>query len=266
MTDPVLPVQKRGSWNAGQVLKGMFAAQCLLALLVVMGDLPMDVLGSLPGSEPRPPTTDVPVAPGNQTRRFEPNRLTVERPNNPGFPSDELVPRRLKFTTGTYGGYDDAVLLTGEISEGDAERFAEWLEGLATPANAIALHSPGGAVEEALQIGRTIRTTGVPVMVAAGASCFSACPYILAGGLEREVSRKALVGVHQHYFGENTYLPGFLLVSDIQVGQGEVMTYLEEMGIDPMIMAKAMMTPPDDIYILMPEELEEFGLSTRLID
>jgi len=33
-----------------------------------------------------------------------------------------------------------------------------------------------------------------------------------------------------------------------------------------MMMAKALMTPPDDIYILMPEELEDFKLSTVLVE
>lgn len=164
------------------------------------------------------------------------------------------------------GGYEDAVLITGAIADGDAERLDEWLKAQETPPKAFALHSPGGAVDEALRIGRIIRTTGLPVMVTIGASCFSACPYILAGGLTREVSLQALVGVHQHYFGTNTYLPAFLLVSDIQVGQGEVMAYLAEMGIDPLIMVKALITPPDDIYILLPEELKGFRLSTSLTE
>ncbi|MEI2707347.1 MAG: hypothetical protein V9E89_19385 [Ilumatobacteraceae bacterium] len=38
-------------------------------------------------------------------------------------------------------------------------------------------------------------------------------------------------------------------MSDIQVGHGEVMVFLQEMGIDPMVMAKALVTPPDDIYL-----------------
>ena len=263
MTDPV---QGRHTWTAARLLKGMLATQCLLALLVVMGDLPRDILDDLPSSQPRPPTTELPVTPGNQTRQFEPRRLPMEQPTGPGFPLEEFAPSRLEFTSANLGGYENAVLLTGAIAEGDAERFGDWLKGLATTPEAFALHSPGGAVDEALRIGRIIRTTGLPVMVTVGASCFSACPYILAGGLKREVSRQALVGVHQHYFGTNTYLPAFLLVSDIQVGQGEVMSYLAEMGIDPMIMVKALITPPDDIYILVPEELERFGLSTSLTE
>lgn len=261
MSDPA-----RKIWTAARLLKTMLAAQCLLALLVVLGDLPRDVLGGLPGSGPKVPSTEVPVTPGNQTRQFEPRRLPRDEPSGPGFPSDAVVPRRLEFTPTRIGAFDDAVLITGTIADGDAERFDAWLTERATPPPAFALHSPGGAVHEALAIGRIMRAQGALVIVTAGASCFSACPYILAGGLERQVSKNAMVGVHQHYFGENTYLPAFLLVSGIQVGQGEVMTYLADMGIDPMIMAKALMTPPDDIYILIPEELERFKLSTELID
>ena len=206
------------------------------------------------------------MTPGNQTRRFEPDRLPMEQPTGPGLLSDEFVSPRLEFSKADIGGYEDAILLTGAIADGDALRFNDWLTALSAPPSAFALHSPGGSVYDALTIGRTIRATGVPVIVRTGASCLSACPYILAGGLQRDVSRAALVGLHQHYFDKNTYLPAFLLVSDIQIGQGEVMTYLSEMGIDPMIMAKALMTPPDDIYILLPEELEDFKLATGLME
>lgn len=248
------------------MLRLMLGAQCVLALLVVTSDLPTDMLRGLSGGEPQSPAIEVPVAPGNQTRHFEPRRLPAARPEGPDFPAGTPVPSRLEFAEVSIGDRAGAVLLTGGIAEGDARRFSEWLQAQPEPPTAFGLHSPGGAVGEALEIGRLIRATGIPVVIASGASCFSACPYILAGGEEREVSRGALVGVHQHYFGENTYLPAFLLVSDIQVGQGEVMAYLDEMGIDPMMMAKALMTPPDDIYILLPEELEGFGLATVLVD
>ena len=244
----------------------MFAAQCMLAVFVALGDLPKDAFGDLPGSAPALPTTDVPITPGNQTREFQPNRLPVTAPTGPGFPADEFVPRRLEFTPVEIDGVKDAVLITGTIAAGDAGRFEDWLQARPALPEAFLLHSPGGSVRDALQIGQAIRTADLKVMVAAGASCFSACPYILAGGAQREVSRTALVGVHQHYFGENTYLPAFLLVSDIQAGQGEVMAYLDTMGIDPMVMSKALMTPPEDIYILTPEELETFRLATRLSD
>lgn len=244
----------------------MFVAQCLLALFVIMGDLPNEILSALPRSEPRSPTTAVPVTPGNQTRQFEPKRLPIEQPSGLGFQSDGFVSPRLEFHRSGIGGDKDAVLLTELIAQGDALRFNDWLKELADPPSAFALHPPGGQGGEALEIGRTIRGTGLPVMVVSGASCFSACPYILAGGTAREVSRGGRGWRAPALFRQEYLSAAFLLMSDIQVGQSRVMAYLAEMGIDPMIMAKALMTPPDTIYILMPEELEDFKLSTVLTD
>jgi hypothetical protein len=92
-----------------------------------------------------------------------------------------------------------------------------------------------------------------------GEFCYSACPYLLAGGEAREIDAQASVGVHQHYFGENSLLPAFVAVEDIQRGQGDVMAYLDEMGIDPLVMQHALATPPDEIYVLLEEELQRYG-------
>jgi hypothetical protein len=255
---------RRRSWTAARVLRAMLAAQCVIALMVVAGDLPAGFLGGLAGTGS--PSTEVPVTPGNQTRRFEPDRLPMQLPTGPGFPAGAPLPPRLEFSVTGIGDRSGVALLTGGIEAGDALRFDAWLKGLPKPPDAFALHSPGGLVDEALKIGRIIRDSGLPVMVAADSACFSACPYILAGGAAREVSRQAQVGVHQHYFDQNVYLPAFLMVSDIQHGQGELMGYLAEMGVDPLLMAKALVTPPGDIYILMPEELDRFRLATVLTD
>ncbi|WP_236938038.1 hypothetical protein [Frigidibacter mobilis] len=98
------------------------------------------------------------------------------------------------------------------------------------------------------------------------AVCLSACPYILAGGVSRSADPAAVVGVHQHYFGENTLLPAFLAVEDVQRGQGAVIEYLDEMGVDAMLMAPALKTPPDEIYILDAEDLRRYRLVTEAID
>ena len=44
------------------------------------------------------------------------------------------------------------------------------------------------------------------------------------------------------------------------------MTYLIEMGIDPAVMQHALVTPPDAIYILIPEELKKYDLATDIVD
>jgi len=97
----------------------------------------------------------------------------------------------------------------------------------------------------------------------AGDICLSACPYILASGSTRNIHDDAQVGVHQHYFGTNSALPAFLAVEDIQRGQGEVMTYLHDMGVDPLIMRHALVTPPDEIYVLLPEQLTTYKMDTE---
>ena len=89
---------------------------------------------------------------------------------------------------------------------------------------------------------------------------------MLAAGTERHVHKDGFVGVHQHYFGENIALPAFLAVEDIQRGQGAVMAYLDEMGIDPLVMQHALVTPPEEIYVLLPEELETYKLATKITE
>lgn len=256
----------RRPWTAASLLKGMLVTQCVLAGLVVLGDLPPDMWRGLPGLGPAAPATDVQVSPGDQTRRFDPRRLPLAPSTGPGFPGDAEMPDRLTFTVADIPGHDRALVVTGAIEAEDSRRFDDYLASLSEPPSVIALHSPGGLVHEALAIGRAIRAADLPTLITPGAACFSACPYMLAGGTTRTVSREGLVGVHQHYFGENTLLPAFLAVSDVQSGQGEVMAYLDEMGVDPLLMAKALVTPPDDIYILLPDELQALGLATELAD
>jgi hypothetical protein len=154
--------------------------------------------------------------------------------------------------------------LEGEILPGDADRFAEYLTELDEIPTTISLNSTGGSVSDALSIGAEIRGIGASTEVAADRVCLSACPYILAGGTERSVHADGYVGVHQHYFGESSILPAFMAVEDVQRGQGEVMAHLQKLGVDPLLMQPALTTPPDEIYILVPDELLEFRLATAI--
>ncbi len=120
------------------------------------------------------------------------------------------------------------------------------------------VNSPGGSVSDALRLGRYLRDAELTTALRSGDICYSACPYLLAAGTSRDVPEDASVGVHQHFFGESTLLPAFVAVEDIQRGQGEVMTYLDQMGIDPLVMQHALVTPPDEIYLLLPEELTRY--------
>lgn len=241
--------------GTSRVIRWMLGAQIALALALALGDFLRVAPGLLTGGGDAPPL-DAPVRPGDQTRRYA--------PSGPGFPRGD-APRRLTWSDVTIDGAP-ATLLTGEIAPGDAARFAAHLDALDAPPALVALHSPGGSVADALDIGRRLRADGADTRMGAGAACFSACPYILAAGVRRTVSRTAMVGVHQHYFGQSAVLPAFLAIEDVQRGQAEVMAYLDAMGVDPLLTGKAMATPPGDIYVLVASELEAFALATELVD
>ncbi len=233
-------------WTAGGLIKGILASQLVIGALLVAGDLD----GALPSFAPPAPEMDTPLRPGDQTRRY---RL----PRQPGaspWPAQGDLPDRLMLTPGANGTWS----LRGEIATGDATRILPALDREAP--DRISLNSPGGSVEDALEIGRAIRAAGIATSIASGAICLSACPYLLAGGVERGVEEGGLVGVHQHYFGESAVLPAFMAVEDVQRGQAEVMEYLVEMDVDPLVMRHALATPPDQIYLLVEEELLAYRL------
>lgn len=233
--------------------------QAAFALILFGADLARVLPMALSPSQA--PALTEPARPGDQTRRYAPARIAPREapPGSRPLPATDQMPSRLLAERTTWNDAP-ALVLTGQIAPGDAARLAE-TETLQAPLT-VFLNSPGGSVADALAIGRWLREGGADTAMTESDICLSACPYILAAGTARRVEDGAWVGIHQHYFDENTALPAFLAVSDIQRGQGEVMAYLIEMGIDPALMQPALMTPPDEIYLLMPEELERYGLVT----
>lgn len=235
-----------------RVLMGVLIFQLGIGVLLILGD--MQGL-RLPSFGPDAPRLTEPVRPGDQRRTFRPDR---DRPvTQPARDPGEL-PNRLVLTQSDGTTYR----LEGGISDGDAERLTDLILQAAPRPDTLILQSPGGSVADALALGRIIRREGITTQMLAGEFCYSACPYLLAAGTTRDIDENASVGVHQHYFGENTFLPAAFAVEDIQRGQAEVMTYLDDMGIDPLVMQHAMSTPPDEIYVLLPQELAQYGFQS----
>ncbi|MGR3369134.1 MAG: hypothetical protein ACU0CC_01780 [Sagittula sp.] len=236
-----------------RTLAAVLIFQVGIGTLLVLGDI-RSAPFSLPFSSPQAPRLSEPVRPGDQRRTYDPAR---DRPTvQPSRDAGEL-PDRLTLT------YEDATWrLEGTIEDGDAQRLMPQITEADPKIETLVLQSPGGSVRDALDLGRHLRAAGIATSVLSGEICYSACPYLFAGGATRTAEPSASIGVHQHYFGESTILPAFVAVEDIQRGQAEVMTYLDDMGLDVRVMSHALATPADEIYILLPEELERYGFIT----
>jgi len=83
----------------------------------------------------------------------------------------------------------------GGIDRGDSERFRAALDE-AKPVFELMLFSPGGDLDEGMEIGRIVRARHITTRVPRGAQCVSACNFILMGGLVRYVEVGALFKVH----------------------------------------------------------------------
>ena len=178
----------------------------------------------------------------------------------------EQMPDRLMFEVIKLKGFGPTILVYGGIEDGDFARFKNFYNTLDEPPKNITFNSPGGSVYEALDLGRFIRSKDMKSVMLPGNYCFSACPYMFAAGRKRVAFQDSALGMHQHYYDESIILPTFLAVENIQIGQGQTMLYLIEMDISPGVMLYSLNTPPDEIYVLVKEELLETDLATEFLD
>jgi hypothetical protein len=187
-------IERLAGVSASRAVKGILLAQVAVAGFVLMTDMGRHVSLSF-----RPPADlpTGPVSPGDQVRRYEPARPAprfVDPTVRPDLPAPREVPPRLGFELREVEGLGSAVVTVGQIAAGDAVRFEAFLDTLPEAPDWVALDSPGGIVDEGLAIGRAIRAREIGTAVLPGTICLSSCPYALAGGAERRVSREGAVG------------------------------------------------------------------------
>lgn len=256
-------IKKSRSLTIRKGIKLIFILQAVTAGLLLVTDI-----GARWDFETASKEPDIaePVSPGDQVRRYDPTRPkpNVSPPESlPDLEFSSDLPPRLNFTLRQDPDIGTVLFMHGQIASGDALRVKSYFENLDALPDGLALHSSGGIVNDALEIGRLVRSLSLNTMVMPGTICLSSCPYILAGGVERQVSLSGAVGLHQHYYETPGYLPAFFAVEAIQLGQGETMRHLIEMGVDPGVMLHGLMTPPDDIYLLVENQLLESRLATE---
>ncbi|RED18731.1 hypothetical protein [Pontivivens insulae] len=242
----------------------VLGVQVLIAGALVWNDF--DRMRFLPGTdrEVAPRITD-PAAPGDQTRPYRPGTVPA-REGRPGGPI--ALPQQMDAMTFSFQEtqeYGRVMLLSGTITPGTSDRFERELDGTPAP-DTVALHSPGGSVRDALRIARIVRESGWNTLLSQDAACASACPLIQFAGVERFVSRTAWVGMHQAAFVDGGFLTSAQAAREIQTLQGEILQHVVDMGVDPAVQTHALSTPPEQVYYLLEEEIERYGVATEFID
>jgi hypothetical protein len=148
------------------------------------------------------------------------------------------------------------LVVTGGLVYGTTDKVRTLLD--ASPAvRVVHLHSIGGWITEGVLLGRLIEERGLTTYTAT--TCDSACVLAFIGGKDRLLGREGRLGFHQGSVGG---VGG-------QVAQGatdEQRERLEALGVPAAFIAKALSTPPDDMWYPEHAELLKAGLVTAIVD
>jgi hypothetical protein len=182
----------------------------------------------------------------------------------------------------------------GRIVPGTAGAFRKAILDLGGRRLPVLISSHGGSLGDALQMGELIRQRRLAVAVArtliancperapscpaargqaitGGAFCASACPLILAAGVERLVGPVPMVGVHQitEVLKEKEGLAHLTTIKKIYepgYADAAVQAYLAAMGVGEPVMTLLRKTPASSIRWLSLPEMAESHLATEALD
>ena len=157
------------------------------------------------------------------------------------------------------GGRLDA---TGSIVPGTAARFAAEIDARGEYVQTVVLDSPGGALDDAMEMAKLIRDKGYAAEVPDGALCASSCPLVFTGGTMRIAGNKAAIGVHQFYAATPGEASPAQVMADAQATTARITRHLAAMEVDPALWLHALDTPPRALYYFTPEEMAAYRLVT----
>ena len=178
------------------------------------------------------------------------------------------------------GNRPPQISIKGEIVQADLEAFTAIAEtarqeavtfmasrGTSTPPPGmefvnVALDSRGGNIWAAMSIGRIIRRYSFATRVEVGASCVSACVYLLAAGQGRYVGGR--VGVHRPHLQNDGVTSARAEKAQYASINAQTRQYLEEMNLPTSLHVRMMQTPSDRVTWLSAQDLSTYGL-TRMI-
>jgi hypothetical protein len=144
------------------------------------------------------------------------------------------------------------VRITGTITDATEESFYRLLDQ--ERIRTVELDSGGGQVYAALGIADRIHKLGINTWVMPGAKCYSACSLIFLAGEMRLAD--GLLGVHQIRSGEQNNSLTQAVVADIFAA-------LSSYGTPDELVAVMLRTPPEEMYVFTPEEIDRLGVTRR---
>jgi hypothetical protein len=194
-------------------------------------------------------------------------------------------------------GCDAWIAADGKIDLYAAQRLRKVLAKLGPRKLPLFLHSAGGSVLGAIELGRLARSRNLAVSVARttpadcprddphdkacetlkrsgqdlasefdsnGAMCNSACVLVLAGGAQRSVPPWVRLGVHAIGIDlGKTTIRGPLLAAATRSANARIVEFLHDMGIPKALFDASNAVPHESTRFLRRDELAQFGLDTR---
>ncbi|MBS0341363.1 MAG: hypothetical protein JSS56_12615 [Proteobacteria bacterium] len=163
------------------------------------------------------------------------------------------------------GNRPPQILVKGELVQADVEAFTTAAQTARTTPGGGAGHvnvvidSRGGNIWAAMTIGRIIRKNAFMTRVERGASCVSACVYLLAAGEGRYVGGR--VGIHRPYIPNDGVTSARAKKAQYDGINMQSRQYLEEMGVSAALHDQMMQTPPDRVTWLSEHDMATFGLT-----
>lgn len=120
----------------------------------------------------------------------------------------------------------------------------------------LQITSDGGSIQYSLEAGQYLRAQGKDVEVKE--RCFSACVFVVAGGVRRGAAADAEIGVHQFYSAER--VDSGTATSDAQQISSLIIQYLTANGVNPDLFHEMVKVPPTDILVIPHPQLEAWKL------
>lgn len=150
------------------------------------------------------------------------------------------------------------IVIAGEIKPDNSDTFTAAVKQANDAGKFVAnvrLNSEGGNLLEGVKLADAIRFGKMSTNVGKNAICASACFLIFAAGNTKFATYDARVGVHgaSDQNGDESVGSGAATVSMARIAK--------ELGVPPAIIGRMVVTPPDEIVWLSPQDLQSMGVT-----